>query len=1127
MKFIAQNRWKAYPYLHANFLLTDSSHFFKIKHFDKRKILLQMSLTFAFLITAFLQITLAAPDQKITFAKKNVLLKEVFREINKQTGYKFLYTEEMLSETRSVDVLFKNTSLEEALQKCFLNQPLTYAINEKTVVIRRKSEIKKQNFPPVTIRGRVTDDKGEPLPGVGIKVKGSSIGATTDTDGKYALTVPDGNSTLIFSSIGFTAQEVSINGRNSIDVKLSSESTSLNDVVVVGYGTQKKVNLTGAVTAITGKEIAERPVSNSTLALQGMAPGLSIVNNGGAPGADDLKIRIRGTGTLNNSNPLVLVDGIPQSLSDVAPSEIESISILKDAASASIYGSRAGNGVILVTTKRGVKEGVTVNYDSYFGTQEKVFWPESASPGDYLRLHNEAYENAGLPQPYSEEWIKNAEAGTEPLKFPFTDWLPAVFNDNAFQQNHSLFLSSGGKSGKVSLAMNYLDRDGIINKHNFERYSVRLNSDFYLNTKVSVSADIMYRRRNYTGVGRSPQEILQSVLHAKQSVVGTYPNGSHDLVGSLRNTYAVINESGSDDRISDDIVGTLGFKYDIIKGLSLKGYLTLNNTSTENRLYQKKLEMTDYYTGKPIPVGAWWSRNFLQESRVRNFEPNYKLYADYSKDFNKHNFKVLLGYDEISNQFRSLGSSRDNFYSNDIQELDGGDSKNWTNYGTSSEWRLRSFFSRLNYSFSDKYLFEANIRYDGSSRFSSGKQYGAFPSFSAGWRLSEEAFLKDSKFISNFKIRGSWGQLGNQEIPLYRNIGVYNLNQGYNFNGNVVVGAAQTIAANPDISWETTTMTDIGMDVDFFNGKLSLVGDYFWRQTSDILFALPIAASIGIGAPTQNAAKVENTGWELSLNYKGNSKSNEFNYQVGINISDVVNKITDLKGTGPYYQDKFNIWQEGYSINTLYGYKTLGLYRSQADLDKYPKINPQATLGDIIYEDVNKDGVVNSLDRAVIGNSDPRYALGLNFSASFKSFDFSMFWQGVLKAQSNLDGALIEGPDWENYTTADMVQNRYHVTKNPNGTMPRVSYGNGWNIYVSDFWMQDTRYIRLKNFQLGYTLSSKFTKKANISKLRFYVSGENQLTFTKTKWVDPEFPAGRLQYFPQSKVLTAGMNLSF
>ena len=414
----------------------------------------------------------------------------------------------------------------------------------------------------------------------------------------------------------------------------------------------------------------------------------------------------------------------------------------------------------------------------------------------------------------------------------------------------------------------------------------------------------------------------------------------------------------------------------------------------------------------------------------------------------------------------------------------------------------------------------------GSSRFSKGKKYGIFPSFSAGWKVGEESFLKDNVWVKDLKLRASWGQLGNQEIPLYRNVGVYDLDQGYNFNDNIVVGAGQKIASNPDITWESTTMTDIGVDFGILNNKFTIVADYFWRKTNDILFQLPIAPSIGIEAPTQNSASVENKGWELAINYNGNN-GKEFKYSIGFNISDVKNKITDLKGTGPYYRDKYIIWQEGQSINTLYGYKTHGLYRTQADLDKYPKVNEQATIGDIIYEDINEDGVINSDDRAILGNMDPRFPIGLNFGASYKGFDFSMFWQGVLKAQSNLDGALIEGPNWQNYTTSDMVKNRFHETRNPEGTMPRVSYGNAWNIHVSDFWIQDTKYIRLKNVQLGYTLPSFILDKLKINKIRMYVSGENLITFSGTKWVDPEFPAGRLQYYPQSKVVTAGLSLLF
>lgn len=1098
-----------------------------------------MKLTIVALILCTSQVRAEGYPKKVTIIKKNVLLSEAFKAIEEQTGFLFFYDKDLILKAQRHDIVIKDATLDQALSACLKDQQLTYTIVNNTIVIQEKKLFSNTLYkglsaiilppPSINITGRILDEKGMPLEGTSINLKGTDRGTSADKSGNFSIQAPEEGGILVVSYVGYITQEVrpASSAALTVILKAKPKDQQLEEVVVVGYGTQKKVNLTGSVSAITGKAIAEHPVSNTALALQGMAPGLSIVNSGGAGGADDVTIRIRGTGTLNNSDPLVLIDGVPGSLSSVTPSEIETISVLKDAASASIYGSRAGNGVILVTTKRGVKEGVSVSYDNSFGWQSKTFWPKSASPGDYLRLANEAYDNAGLPTPYSDEWIKNAEAGTEPLKYPFFNFIPAVFDDHAFQQNHSLSVSTGGKSGKILVAMNYLNQDGIVRNHNFERYNIRINSDLYITKNLGLSSDLMYRRRNYTGVGRSPQEILQSILNSKQSVVGEYPNGSYDLVGGLRNAIAIINKSGSDKRNSDDLVGTLGLKYDVANGLSLKGYLSVNNTATESRLFRNKLEMKDYYTGQPIPVGALWAQNFLQDTRDRNYQPNYKLYADYNKTFGSHNIKVLLGYDEIHNSYRTLGASRDNFYSNDIREMDAGDAKNWKNWGNSSEWKLRSFFGRLNYSFKGRYLFEVNLRYDGSSRFSMGKKYGAFPSFSAGWRVDQEKFLKNSDVISNLKLRASWGKLGNQEIPLYRNVAVYDLTQGYNFNNNIVVGAAQTIAANPNITWESTIMTDLGVDLDLFKGKVSIVGDYYKRVTSDILFALPISPSIGINAPTQNSASVSNKGWEISVNYNGNRGSRDFKYTIGFNISDVINKITDLKGTGPYYQDKFNIWQEGYSINTLYGYKSLGLYRSQKDLDTYPKLNQQATLGDIIYADVNKDGVINSADRVIIGSKDPRFPIGLNFGATYKNFDFAMFWQGVLKAQTNLDGAIIEGPDWENFTTEDMAKNRYHVTKNPNGTMPRVSYGNAWNGVVSDFWMQDTKYVRLKNFQLGYTFAKSLTGRLRINRLRVYVSGENLLTFTPTKWVDPEIPAGRLQYYPQSKVMTVGISLNF
>ena len=1097
-----------------------------------KKLLIIMKLTTVLFFLALFQVSAKSYSQEtrlnLKFDKET--LENVFSKIEANSEFSIFYKDELIKNSKEVTGEFKHLLISEILDQILKSEDLSYTVMDKLIMIVPKEYSAIKNIMQQSdkkVKGKVTDQTGVPIPGAAIIVKGTTIGVTSDNDGNFSLSLPSEAKILVFSFVGMLPQEIAIGNKTTINVEMQDETIGIEEVVAVGYGTQKKVNLTGAVSSIKGDLIAERPVSNSVLALQGVAPGLSVVNRGGAPGASDVTIRIRGTGTLNNSNPLVLVDGVPQSLENIPTSEIESISILKDAASSSIYGSRAGNGVIIVTTKRGINEGLSVSYNNSYGLQNKTFWPKSASPVDYIQLANEAYENSGMAAPYSDEYISNVKAGTNPLKFPFYNYVPEVFNDNALQQNHSLSVSSGGKRGKILVSLDYLNQDAIVKKHNFERYSIRINSDLYINKKLTFSSDLMYRKRKYTGVGRTVAEIFQSILNSKQTVVGQYPNGSYDLVGGLRNPRAILNESGFNHKFSDDIVGTVGLKYDIVAGLSVKGSLSVNNTADENRLYQKKLEMTDYFTGEPIPVGALWAKNYLEESRAQTNEVNYKIYADYDRKFGHSDFKILLGYDEIHNNYRNLGASRDNFYSNAIQEIDAGDASNWKNWGNSTEWRLRSFFSRLNYSFKDKYLLEANLRLDGSSRFSKGKKYGLFPSISAGWRVEQEEFLKNSQVISNLKIRGSWGQLGNQEIPLYRNVGVYNLTQGYNFNNNIVSGAAQIVAANPNITWESTTMTDLGFDLGLFKGKVSMVADYFWRKTNDILFALPIAPSIGISAPTQNAASVENNGWEFSVNYNGNNEGSDFTYTIGFNISDVINKITDLKGTGPYYRDKFNIWQEGQSINTLYGYKTLGLYRTQEDLVKYPKVTNEVTLGDIIYSDVNKDGVINANDRVIIGNMDPRFSIGINFGANYKGFDFSMLWQGVLKSQVNIDGAIIEGPDWENYTTEDMAKNRYHVTKNPNGTMPRVAYGQAVNGYVSDFWLQNTRYLRLKNFQLGYTLSKSLTEKLKIQKIRIFISGENQLTFTSAKWVDPEVPAGRLQYFPQSKVMTTGINVTF
>ncbi len=992
--------------------------------------------------------------------------------------------------------------------------------------------------PQQQVSGTITDAEGLPLAGANILEKGTTNGTQTDFDGNFTLEV-GADAVLVISYIGFATKEVKVEGQSNISVSLAEDAAGLEEVVVVGYGTQSRAKVTGAISSVDGEDLAQRPVTNTATALQGQSPGLTIQNQGAAPGAEDVKVRIRGIGTLNNSNPLVLIDGIEQSLGTVEPQNIESISVLKDASSAAIYGSRAANGVILVTTKRGSSSGTTLSYNTFVGVQNPSFFPEKADTESWLRLENEAQVNAGGTPTYSEEYISNVVAGTKPLEFPWANWEKGVFQKSALMQQHTFSISSGGEVGKIFASLNYNDTDGIIQNFNNKRTTMLINADLYANDRLTFKMGLTYRNENFTGPGHSfnaddiaGQRIIQAILHINRNVVMEYPDGTYDLVSGQWNAHAMANQ-GETDRVTDAVIAQGGFEYKINDALDLKGNVTykLNNRSTSEFL-NSLAGMKNYLTGEPVAVSGWFATNQLTEATNTEREFSQRLYLNYSETFGVHDLEALAGYEEIHNKFKNVEAARQNFFNNDLRDLNAGGVDNQDINGYNEEWRLRSFFGRLNYSFDEKYLFQANLRYDGSSRFGNGNRWGVFPSFSAGWNLTNETFMQgivESTGISNIKLRGSWGQLGNQNIGLNRFRSTYNLSQGYQFGGNIVSGSAIRQAGNPDITWETSTMTNVGLDASFLDGRLALVAEYFWKYTDDILLELPISSTIGVDAPVQNAAAVSNNGYEISLNYQSPYKDDDgFNYSVGVNFSDVINKIEDLKGAGPFFNDGFTIWTEGESINSLRGLTSPGLYRTEADLAQYPAtISPNVGIGDIIYEDVNGDGQISQSfapggDQIIIGNEDPRYEFGLRFNASFKGFDFSMFWQGVLKQQHTVDGAIIEGPAFQNFVHKEMAENAFDPVRNPNGSWPRVVSGNTWDIVKSDFWLIDTKYARLKNFQVGYSIDQDI-----FSKLRIYVSGENMLTFTPQKLFDPETPRGRSQFFPQTKTMSVGLNIVF
>ncbi len=1105
-----------------------------------KKLLLIMKLTIFLLVTSVFVSTASVYSQatKLTLKMKNARIADVFDAIEQQSEFYFFYNRDNFDDNRLVSVDVKNKQVEPILDELFKGLEVSYEIVNRNILIKAKSK-----FPGIsqadqqrTVSGKVTDETGQPLPGVAVVVKGTTQGAVTNVDGEYTIANVSESTTLQFSFVGMRSQEVVVGNQATINLEMVADAIGIDEVVAIGYGTQKRADLTGAVSAVQGEELAKRiDVTNTATALQGLSPGLTIQNFAGEPGREDVRVRVRGNGTLNNANPLVLVDGVERSLATVEPSDIASLSILKDAASAAIYGSRAANGVILITTKRGAVAGTTVSYSYNMGFQNVLGYPEAANKVDWLNLENEAQINAGGQPLHTQEHINNVAAGTDPLNYPFTVYEDYLFHKNSPQQRHSISLTSGGQNGRIFASVNYLDQDGIINRFNNKRLSARINSDLYITDKLTANFNLNYMNRKATGPGHTGQRLVQAMLHINRTIVGRYPDGTWDLIGGQWNAVAMM-DNGERVLERDEVVSQVGLEYKILPTLTFKGDVTLKAYGQDESTFMNTLKgMRSYKTGELVTVGGWFAQNNLTERQENTKEWSQRAYLNYNQTFDKHSVEAVTGYEGISNNFKRIQGYRQGFFNNDLRDLSSGGSAAQEATGYREEWGLQSFFGRVNYSFDSKYLLQANVRYDGSSRFADGKRWGLFPSFSAGWRVSQEGFLVDNNVISNLRLRASWGQLGNQNIGLWRYLNTYNLDQSYAFNDAVVSGAAVTRAGNPNITWETTTMTNVGFDLGFLDNRMEVIAEYFWNLTEDILIELPIPPTIGVDAPTQNAASVSNNGYEISVKYYSPQRSDGgFQYSLGLNFSDVKNKIEDLKGTGPYFPDKFTVWEEGYSMTSLRGLKSpgsgqAGLYLSEADFEKYPaKLVPQVGIGDIIYEDLNGDGVISQSlypdgDQYVMGDEDPHYEFGISAEASFKSFDFSMFWQGVLQKYHTLDGALMEGPNWGNFIPAEMARETWHPTRNPNGTWPIVTAGNSWNLVEADFWLQDAKYLRLKNIQLGYTIRpSKY-----ISNLRIYVSGENLLTFTPTELFDPETPRGRSQFFPHSKVMSAGVNITF
>jgi len=987
------------------------------------------------------------------------------------------------------------------------------------------------------LTGKVSDSKGVTLPGVSIKIKGTSVGTTTNLDGRYTIDVPDNNSVLVVTYVGYITQELPVNGRSTLDISLVEDVQGLEEVVVVGYGTQKKVNLTGSVASVSSEQLEKRAATKSSLVLQGQMSGIQVRQGGGNPASNGASLVVRGQGTFSaaGTSPLVLVDGIEASLDFVDPNDIQSVSVLKDAASAAIFGSKAANGVILVETKKGIVGKPVFTYNSYVGKSEATMVPEMINSWEYAEVINQVFVDAGAAKRYSDADIAKFRSGEDPVNFPNFDHIGNLFNSgNGISNRHDISVRGGSEQTQYMFSLGYYNENGIITKNDANRYNIRVNLDSRLNDKLKFSlkmAGNLNKNSQPSGInGLGLGTIVGGAMRNANTIPGRMPDGYYGRNETLHpeadlESASFLQNKGTNFYTNGSVV------WDVFKDFKITGQIGHTYGIGQSKAYVAKYDITPTY-GNAL--------NSLNENWSEGTALTLQTIAEYNKKVKDHTFYLLGGVSGQKFDNKALGAFRDAFPNNNIYEIDAGSTARGRQSGSASRNTLQSYFGRFNYNFRNKYLFEANARYDGSSRFPKDSRWGLFPSFSAAWRVSQEGFFKDvtdsMSWLTDFKLRASWGKLGNQSIGNYPYQDLLSLAPVYPFGAALSAGAAVTTLANKAITWETTTINNVGLDLGLFKDKLTLSADYFVKTTDDILYNVSVSNMLGATPALANAGSVENRGWDFNLNYR--NAIGDFSYGVSAIFSLVDNKVTKLSKIN---QDIARGLFVGYPIGSTYGYKSDGLFANDAEVTGYAKqpFADQAQGGGIKYLDISgpngvPDGVVNATyDRTIIGKPLPRTTYGLTLNGGYKNFDFNFMLQGEggRNDQVNL-GQFFFPLENNSNVQRDAYENRWTAANpNPNAAYPKLrNIASGFfNTNRVDFWYRDATFLRLKNAQIGYTLPKKLVTRANISNLRIYVSGENLFTLSDFyKGWDPEMQTGgSAWYYPLSRMYVAGISLKF
>ena len=1105
------------------------------------KISRKMKLTAYLIFISLFQIQAStnSENDKVTLSLNKVTYLEVFRAIESQTEFNVLYNNNELNTVKEVSVNVKNTLVFDVLKNLFKNTNIEYKTVGKQIVLLHKNvpNIIKKTVPvKIAITGVVKDQFGNPVPGVSVLVKGTTNGTTTDFDGIYAISVADKSAVLVYSYLGYKTKEVIANNKVTINVTLEEEVGQLDEIVLVGYGTVKKSDVTGSVSSVSAEDLTKTQSVSIAQAIQGRAPGVSVTKSSGQPGSTPT-VRIRGVGTVNNADPLYIVDGVPiNDITNVNMDDAESVQVLKDASATAIYGSRGANGVVLITTKKGTKSKAIISYKTYTGVENRIDNLEVMNAQQWATLYNEGKLNDGATP---------EAAFADPASLVSNNWKDAVYRTGTIE-SHQLAISGGSEKTSYYVSFGKLKQKGIVNNTSFGRTNFRVNSTYKIKPKIKVGQNIQYAKSNsnsvasFGGNSNNKTAFIGYIVDPVSPIYNTDGSPARPLYSTEIRNPVGLTKFEQTPLTKESFLGNVFIEADLVKGLKFKSNygLEVNNRKIDNfqpaySISAEQNRLVNIYS------------LLRSENRVSVWS-NTLSYNTTIKE--KHSINALLGHETQQLDFNNVLASRSSIPEGiENPTLGSGAIASSTNSGTISSSSLLSFFGRINYNYDDRYLFTGTYRVDGSSRFGENNRYAQFPSLALAWNIHKEKFY-NIDLINQFKFRVGWGETGNQNIPNSAIFSTLSTSENYLLGSDetTVVGLAPLRPGNPDLKWETTTTTNIGLDVALLRNSLTFTADYFIKRTSDLLLESPILETSGFDLnPTINAGEIENKGLEFSLNYKKNI--NDFFFSVGGNISFINNKVLSLatKGsvisTGTAGNGVANVsrTEAGKSLASFYGLKADGIFQNQAEIDNNASLNGNLP-GDVKYKDLNEDGKIDDNDRTFIGSPLPDFTYGINVDMTYKQFDMSMFLQGVEGNDIyNATAYLLDGKLDSNLNTNFL--NRWTGEGSTNST-PRATFdGFANNSRQSSRFVEDGSYLRLKNIQLGYNFTKDALSKTFISKARVYVAAQNLFTITNYSGLDPELGVDETQNgsktsldigidrgrYPSTRTVSLGLNINF